>query len=141
MTFNGDARAVADTSIAIALILPGHPRHHAAALTHARYAPALAGHARFESLSVLTRLPDAERLSPSDAARALGRNFPETCWLSAREQHQHFQRLVSAGIQGGAVYDALVGASAVAAALPLLTSDRRAAATYEALGIPVLFVD
>jgi predicted nucleic acid-binding protein len=40
-----------------------------------------------------------------------------------------------AGITGGAVYDALIGATAQHAGATLLTRDRRATAVYEKLGI------
>lgn len=45
-------------------------------------------------------------------------------------------RLSHADVRGGAVYDGLVGLTAAAADLVLLTRDHRAARTYRALGIP-----
>lgn len=42
---------------------------------------------------------------------------------------------VRAGLAGGAVYDALVAATAKRASARLLTRDRRAVATYEAVGV------
>jgi toxin FitB len=42
------------------------------------------------------------------------------------------------GIAGGAVYDALVGLAAVDHGAMLATRDRRAAATYEAVGARIL---
>jgi predicted nucleic acid-binding protein len=43
-------------------------------------------------------------------------------------------RLVELGISGGAAYDALVAATAVAAGATLVSCDQRAARTYERLG-------
>ena len=43
--------------------------------------------------------------------------------------------LSEAGIHGGATYDAIVGLTAAAHDEVLLTRDRRAGATYEALGV------
>jgi predicted nucleic acid-binding protein len=43
--------------------------------------------------------------------------------------------VVADGIAGGGVYDALVGATVRAAGATLLTFDRRAARTYEAMGV------
>lgn len=141
LTSNVEASAVADTSVVIALTLGGHARHRSAVEAHRRHAPALAGHARFEAYSVLTRLPPPGRLSPADAARALRRNYPETVWLGVADQRRVLDLLVRAGVQGGAVYDALVAGSALVASLPLLTSDQRAAATYRALGVEVIIVE
>lgn len=42
--------------------------------------------------------------------------------------------MAAAGIAGGAVYDALIAAVAVAEDLTLVTLDRRATDTYELLG-------
>jgi len=44
------------------------------------------------------------------------------------------------GIAGGSVYDALVGATARAHGLTLISRDRRARLTYEALGVDVRFI-
>lgn len=44
------------------------------------------------------------------------------------------------GVSGGATYDGLVGATAAEAHLPLLTLDRRARRTYEAVGARVLYL-
>lgn len=41
----------------------------------------------------------------------------------------------SAGIIGGAIYDALIAATAKHAGAILLTRDRRAVATYERIGV------
>jgi len=48
-----------------------------------------------------------------------------------------FAELTAIGIAGGAVYDALVGASAREHGLALATRDRRALATYRALDVRV----
>jgi predicted nucleic acid-binding protein len=48
--------------------------------------------------------------------------------------------LAAGGIRGGAIYDALIGATAAEAGLPLLTFDRRAQRTYEAVGVEVRFL-
>jgi len=141
LTSNAEAGAVADTSVVIALTLGGHARHRSAVEAHRRYAPVLAGHARFEAYSVLTRMPPPGRLSPADAALALRRNYPQTVWLGAADQRRVLDALVRAGVQAGAVYDGLVAGSAMLARLPLLTSDQRAVATYQALGVDVIMVE
>lgn len=45
--------------------------------------------------------------------------------------------MAQAGISGGGVYDALVGAVAVEHGVPLVTRDRRALRTYRSLDVDV----
>ena len=110
----GDSARVTlvDTSVAVALVAADHEHHQAtrAALTDRRLG--LAGHAAFECFSVLTRLP-----APAAA--------------------QLLERLDTLGIAGGAGYDALVGAAALAHGLVLATRDRRALSTYRTLEVRI----
>ncbi|MDQ3537526.1 MAG: hypothetical protein M3415_01820 [Actinomycetota bacterium] len=50
-------------------------------------------------------------------------------------------RLPGLGIAGGAVYDALVGATAAEHGWPLATRNRQALDTYRALEVTVLVID
>ena len=97
----------------------------------------LAGHAWFETYSVLTRLPAGLRRSPADAFRLLARNFPASVFLGEAEATGFGGDLARLGISGGAVYDALVGAAARQHRLPLVSADARARPVYEALGVDV----
>lgn len=126
-----------DTSAAVALVLADHEHHDAtlAALDGAELG--LAGHAAFETFSVLTRLPPPARLSATVAARVLAANFPHTRFLNAQRQDDLLRRLASLRIAGGAVYDALVGAAAMEHGRTLVTRDVRAITTYRALGVPL----
>jgi predicted nucleic acid-binding protein len=65
---------------------------------------------------------------------ALVRTFPASAFLDTDETLDLTARLADLGVSGGSIYDALVGASAAAAGLDLLTRDRRAAAVYRAVG-------
>lgn len=103
--------------------------------------PGLAGHAWFETFSVLTRLPPPQRGTPIVIAAALARNFPGTRWLSETASADLAARCGAVGIAGGAIYDALVAAVAVEHDLPLLSRDRRAIQTYGAVGAQVRRVD
>lgn len=126
-----------DTSVAVAMLVSDH-EHHAAtftALTHRRLG--LAGHAAFETFSVLTRLPPPARRTPAAAARLLTANFPGTRFLSAESASALLAQLPSLGIAGGSVYDALVGATASEHRLTLASRDRRAIDTYRALNVAV----
>lgn len=101
----------------------------------------LSGHAAFETFSVLTRLPTPSRRTAAAVARLLAQNFPHSTYLDPQGAADLLARLPDAGIAGGAVYDALVGAAAVQAGIPLVTRDRRALGTYRALDVDVVLVD
>lgn len=131
----------ADTSVAVAAVDESHEAHEPCRKAVARRRPALAGHAMFETFSVLTRLPGALRVAPDVAFDVIRRSFPAHCLLGAPEQAELFDRLPILGITGGAVYDALVGAAALSTGHRLLTRDRRADRTYSLLGVDVEFVD
>lgn len=129
---------VLDTSAAVAFVVEDHQFHTAARTTLAGLDLGLAGHAAFETFSVLTRLPAPARRSAPVVARLLAANFPRSCYLSADGAADLVGRLAAGEISGGAIYDALVGAAAVEHALPLATFDRRARETYRLLGVDVV---
>jgi toxin FitB len=124
-----------DTSAAIALVLEDHDAHAAMVAAVRGRRLGLAGHAWFETYSVLTRLPGDLRRSPADAARLLAHNFPASAFLSAAATATLGAEIARLGVAGGAVYDALVGAAAKHHDQPLLTRDTRAWTTYGALGV------
>ena len=134
-------RAVADTSVIVASILDGGARQVVCANALETSSAAAAGHAWFDSFSVLTRLPLEVRLSPSDAWRVLASATHGARFLSTAEQNDFQDWLGDVSLAGGAVYDALVGWVAKAADVPLLTRDVRALPIYRALKIEVLFID
>lgn len=124
-----------DTSVAIALVLEDHEAHARALDAVRGRRLGLAGHAWFETYSVLTRLPSGLRRSPTDAARILRRNFPDSVFLGGPETAGLGAELARLDIGGGSVYDALVGAAARHHGLPLLSADLRARTVYDALGV------
>ena len=136
MTSNADSRWAVDTSVAIASLDASHEAHEPCREVLVRRRPALAGHALFETLSVLTRLPAPFRLSPRSAVAVLERAYPERSWLSKEDQAALLPELARAGLGGGAVYDAVVGWSARSAGQTLITRDRRAERVYWALDVP-----
>lgn len=127
--------ALVDTSAAVAMLVTAHQDHERTFTALAGRRLGLCGHAAFESFSVLTRLPGAQRLSPPVAGRLLGANFPETRLLSAAAAMQLGATLAQKNIAGGAVYDALVAAAAVKHGMLLFSRDRRAAETYQRMGV------
>lgn len=123
-----------DTSAALAFVQPSHSGHATTYDALVGRPMGLAGHAAFETFSVLTRLPPPDRLTPRAARRLIEVNFPHTRYLSAERSAALFGQLCASGISGGAVYDALVAASAAEHGLRLVSRDRRAAGTYRAMG-------
>lgn len=141
MTTNGGPEFLVDTSVAVALSAIDHEgRASALAVLQGRRV-GLAGHAAFETFSVLTRLPGTARRTPAAAARMLAVNFPHTRFLSQAATANLLGALATAGVSGGAVYDALVGATAVECGVPLVTRDRRALGTYRALDVDTIVVE
>lgn len=135
-----DAVLLVDTSVAIALTLRDHEHHDATFDALADRRLGLAGHAAFETFSVMTRLPPPSRRTPATVARLLAANFPYTKFLGPDAAAQLLVGLQAHGIAGGAVYDALVGATAAEHRLALATRDRRALDTYRRLGVETTLV-
>jgi predicted nucleic acid-binding protein len=140
-TSDNKPQLLIDTSIAVALATAGHEHHQATRKAIGGRRCGLSGHAAFETFSVLTRLPPPNRRTPRAVARLLAHNFPGSLFLSAREAERLHARLASLGIAGGAVYDALVAATAVEHGITLATHDRRAAETYRALDTDFELID
>ena len=136
---DADERQVAllDTSTAVALVVEDHEAHVATLDAVRGRRLGLAGHAWFETYSILTRLPPGLRRSPADALRMLARNFPASGFLGEAEAADLGGDMARLGISGGAVYDALVGAAARQHRLPLVSADTRARPVYEALGVEI----
>lgn len=137
---SGGPDLLVDTSVAVALTVGDHEQHDATFAAVADRRLGLAGHAAFETFSVLTRLPGPARRTPRTVARLLAASFPHTRFLGGDEAAALLARLAASGIAGGSVYDALVGATAEEHGLPLVTRDRRALETYRTLRIEVEFL-
>ncbi len=124
-----------DTSAALALVQRENPFHRSAGRRLLPCRRGLSGHAAVELMSVLTRLPPPQRLSPAAAYRLAVTNFPDSRFVSAAGTAEALAEFAAAGLAGGAVYDGLVGVAAREHRLPLITCDRRAEPTYRALGV------
>jgi predicted nucleic acid-binding protein len=131
------AELLVDTSVAVALVVADHEQHESTFEALGRRRLGLAGHAAFETFSVLTRLPPPARRGPAAVARLLAANFPHSRFLGARATASLLAELETAGIAGGGVYDALVAAAASEHRLKLATRDRRALEVYRMLGVEV----
>jgi predicted nucleic acid-binding protein len=132
-TRDSGPEVLVDTSVAVALVVGAHEHHLSTMEAIGDRRLGLAGHAAFETFSVLTRLPAPARRPPEVVARLLAENFPENRFLSPGRAAALLDELAKAGIAGGSVYDALVAATAIEHGLKLATRDERALATYRAL--------
>jgi predicted nucleic acid-binding protein len=125
----------ADSSLVIAAFASWHESHDVARRvidTGIR----LVEHCTLETLSVLTRLPPPHRASGDLVLDFLRQRFPKPFLrLSAKAYRRFLFELPERGVAGGAVYDALIAATAAEHGVELLSCDRRAASTYERYGI------
>ena len=135
MATNAEPDLLVDTSVAVALVVADHEAHQETAGALGARTLGLAGHAWFETYSVLTRLPPPARRRPGEVARVLAHDFAASRFLDPGANQALAARLAGLGIAGGAVYDALVGAAARHHGLPLATRDARAASVYRALEV------
>ena len=126
-----------DTSAAVALVVEDHEAHASTLEAVRGRRLGLAGHAWFETYSVLTRLPGGRRRSPADVVALLAHDFQATGFLADEAAAALGPELAKLGISGGAVYDALVGAAARQHGQSLVSGDARARPVYEALGVRV----
>ncbi len=129
-----------DTSAAVALCVSDHVGHRAVVEAIGDREAGLAGHAWFETFSVLTRLPPPQRRRADEVITMLTTNFPASVFPDSVVQRAFVDELPRLQIAGGAIYDALVVLAARSADLPLLSSDRRASATYAQFAVEVEFV-
>jgi hypothetical protein len=127
--------------VAVAALAAWHVAHEPARVAAA--GTAIPVHARLETYSVLTRMPPPHRLAPEVVAGLLESWFPaaRTIVPSPELSLDVVSRCSRSGIDGGAVYDALVGLTAAEARTTLLTRDARAARTYRRLGVRIELMD
>lgn len=137
MEADRDEVLLLDTSAAVALLVEDHESHAATLEAVRGRRLGLAGHAWFETYSVITRLPGGRRRSPAEIAALLAHDFPATAFLGDAAAAALGPELARLGISGGAVYDALVGAAARQRGQLLVSGDARARPVYEALGVRV----
>jgi predicted nucleic acid-binding protein len=123
-----------DTSVVVAAFASWHEGHRAALAILGRR-PRLPGHAAIESFSVLTRLPSPHRVPPELVTAFLAARFPAPfLTLPAAGQRRLIRETAETKLAGGAIYDALIAATARHAGATLLSRDRRAAAIYARMG-------
>lgn len=123
-----------DTSVVVAALASWHEGHEQASAAVDR-GVRLPAHCLMESYSVLTRLPPPHRMEPGLVRDLLHARFPDAPLPLHGDSHAVLDRLVDAGVSGGAAYDGLIGITAADHDAVLLSRDRRAARIYAALGV------
>lgn len=124
-----------DTSVVVAAFASWHEGHEASVRVLDRQ-PRLPAHVLLESYSVLTRLPAPHRAPAGIVETFLTERFSaDLLTLPAREVRALVGAAAASGMIGGAIYDALIAATAKHAGATLLTRDRRALVAYERIGI------
>jgi predicted nucleic acid-binding protein len=131
-----------DSSVVIAALAPWHEAHDAARAALKAEKVRLPAHVALETTSALSRMPQGRRIAPAVVLEALERAFPKG-WLTlgGAEQRKALRRAVDAGVRGGALYDALIAATAVGHDAELLSADGRARATYDVMGARARYLD
>ncbi len=72
---------------------------------------------------------------------ALDQNFPDSWLVLDADAHRAcLDRAVDAGLSGGALYDALIAATAAEHGATLISADRRASPAYETMGARVEYL-
>jgi predicted nucleic acid-binding protein len=122
-----------DTSVLVPALATWHVAHEECAEAMGRIA-AVPAHVLIETFSVLTRLPEGQRVSVQDAAAVLTGQPWATLHLPIEQYPLFFESLATANVGGGRSYDALILVTANSNGYRLLTRDRRAMSNYEALG-------
>lgn len=125
----------ADTSVVVAAFASWHEGHERAVAALGRR-PRVPAHVLVESFSVLTRLPPPHRAPAGVVASFLTQRFPEVPLVLPPLGHVKLIRTADqAGLTGGAIYDAVIAATAAHAGALLLTRDQRAIPVYERIGV------
>lgn len=126
-----------DTSAAVPFVVADHSAHRRTwdALSERRLG--MAGHAWFETFSVLTRMPGTSRRDAATVGALMSNNFADSRFLDEEGAAVLTARLADSGISGGAVYDALVASAAAQHQLLLVSRDRRALNTYRAFDVDI----
>lgn len=130
-----------DTSVVVAALASWHELHESATAVWRRE-PRLPAHVALETYAVLTRLPPPHRFPVEVVAELLAAQFPEApLTLPGRRQSSLIQLMAAKGLAGGAIYDALVGATAVHSGATLVSRDQRARPVYELVGADVEWLE
>jgi predicted nucleic acid-binding protein len=123
-----------DSSVLIPALHRSHVAHQQAMAVFRRGDLRISGHVLLETYSALTGGQVKPRARPDLAVEALLRLPNPPLTLSPDGYLSTLRRCAQNGVVGGAIYDALIAATAGEAGARLVSRDRRAARTYEVMG-------
>jgi predicted nucleic acid-binding protein len=132
--------ASCDTSVLVPALLSWHSHHEVARTALAGADVAVPAHAIVEAYSSITRMPAHLRLAPSVTLALLDDLADRVVTLDSAEVLPTLRLLALHDIAGGATYDAMIAATALAHGLVLLSMDRRARHAYDAVGVQVRYL-
>lgn len=118
-------RCFFDTSVLVPVFVPGHEHHDRSIAAFSRAEPgtsSCAAHSLAELYATVTRLPGVYRMSAEQAFVCLGaiEQRLTIVALNPNDYRLTIREAASAGIVGGALYDALLGACAMKASVDVL---------------------
>jgi predicted nucleic acid-binding protein len=130
-----------DSSVTIAAAAPWHVAHEAAMTALAAEQPSLIAHVAYETTAAMSRMPEGQRLAPSVVFEWLERRF-QARWLAlpASATRRSLRVAIEHGTRGGALYDALIAATAAHHGHTLISADHRAAPVYAAFDVEVVYI-
>ena len=132
---------VVDTSVVVGALALAEESARAECEKALRSSPAPIAHVFLETYSVLTRLPTPLRMTGMQAGTFLSQAFPKSPLAIGPDDNREFlDILMHERIIGGSTYDALIAFTSVKHSAQLVTRDRRAAATYAAMGASITFI-
>src|SRR2546427_8965141 len=123
-----------DSSVLIPVLQRSHLFHEQAIAAFRRGSLRIGAHVLLETYSTLTSGRMRPRARPQLVVEALLRLPGPPLTLSPTGYLSTLRRCAESGVVGGAIYDALVAATALEAGAVLATLDRRATRTYEVMG-------
>ena len=124
-----------DSSVLIPALQVGHPNHEEARKVLSRRQLKITGHVALETFAAMSSAAYKPRTSPSAAAAAIARLDASPLTLSPQGYIDLIGKAGEGGLLGGAIYDALIAITATQHGARLISRDKRAAATYKALGV------
>jgi predicted nucleic acid-binding protein len=130
-----------DSSVTIAAAAPWHAAHEAAVAGLAASRASLIGHVAYETTAAMSRMPEGHRIAPAVVLEWLEARF-RADWLTLPPDATRaaLRAAVAYGIRGGALYDALIAATAAHHDHTLVSADRRAARVYSAFDVDVVYL-
>lgn len=123
------------SSVLIPALQVGHPNREEARKVLSRRQLRITGHVALETFAAMSSAAYKPRTSPSAAAAAIAQLDASPLTLSPQGHVDLIEKAGERGLMGGAIHEALIAITAAQHGARLISRDKRAAATYKALGV------